>query len=98
MPTNAEIQELIDGCEWITTNLKGVNGYIAISKTNAATIFFPAAGLYSPEGFMGAGTVVFYSSTFNSDAEGFAFLAMPGELNITYGPRCFGLPVRGVIK
>ena len=99
MPTNAEIQELIDGCDWATTTLKGVDGYIAISKTNAATIFLPAAGLYTPEGLTGAGAgVVFYSSTFNSDTEGFGFLGIPGEVTITTGTRCCGLPVRGVIK
>ena len=99
MPTNAEIQELIDGCDWATTTLKGVDGYIAISKTNAATIFFPAAGLYTPEGLTGAGMgVVFYSSTFNSDTEGFGFLGIPGEVAMTTGTRCCGLPVRGVIK
>ena len=99
MPTSAEIQELIDGCEWSTTILKGVNGYIATSKTNAATIFFPAAGFYSPEGLTGAGMgVVFYSSTFNSDTEGFGFLGISGEVAMTTGERCCGLPVRGVIK
>ena len=99
MPTNAEIQELIDGCAWATFTLKGVNGYIATSKTNAATIFFPAAGFYDGVNLTGAGAgVVLYSSTFNSDTNAFGFVVVSGVAAITTGSRFTGIPVRGVIK
>ena len=47
MPTNAEIQELLDNTdyEWFTNyNGSGVNGTKFTSKTNGNSIFIPAAG------------------------------------------------------
>lgn len=47
MPTKAEMQELIDNCEWEWTQINGINGYKVISKINNNSIFLPAAGLQS---------------------------------------------------
>ncbi len=47
MPTEEEMQELIDGCDWTWTddyNGTGVAGKIGVSKKNRNKIFFPAAG------------------------------------------------------
>lgn len=43
MPTQEEIQELIDECNWTWTSYNRVNGYI-IKGTNNNEIFLPAAG------------------------------------------------------
>ena len=42
MPTQAEIQELIDCCTWEWTSINGVNGYIVSGNGNF--IFLPASG------------------------------------------------------
>ena len=44
MPTQAEQNELCTNCRWTWTTQNGVNGYKVTSKTNANSIFFPAAG------------------------------------------------------
>lgn len=55
MPTRAEIQELIDNCDWEYTSLLGFNGYRVKSRVNANSIFIPLAGniangVYNPSG------------------------------------------------
>lgn len=44
MPTKNEICELVDSCNWLLDELKGIKGYWAISKINGNKIFFPLAG------------------------------------------------------
>ena len=44
MPTKDEIEELVDSCDWVLDDIKGVIGYWAISKVNKNKIFFPLAG------------------------------------------------------
>ncbi|MBR0501778.1 MAG: hypothetical protein IJJ77_00880 [Paludibacteraceae bacterium] len=53
MPTENELKELYDGCNWSWTddfNGTGVPGSIGISRTNYNIIFLPAAGYYTPNG------------------------------------------------
>ena len=44
MPTEAECEELCKKCDWTWTSQGGHNGYLVTSKTNAKSIFLPAAG------------------------------------------------------
>ena len=44
LPTQSELQELIDKCTWTWTKRNGVNGYEVKSKKNGNSIFLPAAG------------------------------------------------------
>jgi len=44
MPTEEEMQELVDKCTWTWTTQGGHNGYKVTSKTNGNSIFLPAAG------------------------------------------------------
>ena len=46
MPTESELQELVDLCNWTWTSQNGVNGYLITSKTNDGSIFLPAGGGY----------------------------------------------------
>ena len=46
IPTSAEMQELINKCNWTWTTLGGINGYEVTSKSNGNSIFLPAAGYY----------------------------------------------------
>lgn len=55
MPTRAEIQELIENCDWEYTSLLGFNGYRVKSRVNVNSIFLPLAGniangVYNPSG------------------------------------------------
>lgn len=50
MPTNEELEELLNNCSWTWTKLKGVNGFIVKSNKEGYTdrsIFLPAAGYRS---------------------------------------------------
>ena len=40
-PTKAEWEELLNGCTWQKTTLNGTAGYLATSKANGNTLFFP---------------------------------------------------------
>lgn len=40
-PTKAEWEELLNGCTWAKTTLNGTEGYLATSKANGNTLFFP---------------------------------------------------------
>ena len=46
MPTDQELQDLVDNCEWTQTTVNGVNGYKVRGKGEyaSASIFLPAAG------------------------------------------------------
>ncbi|MBR5436806.1 MAG: hypothetical protein IK120_08065 [Muribaculaceae bacterium] len=44
MPSLAQIEELVNGCEWTWTSKNGVNGQLGTSKYNNKTLFLPAAG------------------------------------------------------
>lgn len=47
MPSKNEISELVDSCDWLFGEIKGVKGCWAISKVNGNKIFFPLAGYVS---------------------------------------------------
>jgi len=51
MPTEDEMQELVDKCNWTWTILDSHNGYKVTSKTNGNSIFLPAAGLRRGKSF-----------------------------------------------
>ena len=57
MPTYDELNELknTNNCTWIWTTQNGVNGYKVISKVNGNSIFLPAAGGRSDDGFYNTG-------------------------------------------
>ena len=45
MPTEEQIKELFDNCNWVRKTINGINGYLVTSKINGNVIFFPASGL-----------------------------------------------------
>ena len=68
MPSEKEIQELIDNCkyEWVT--YKGVKGCKFTSKKNGNSIFLPAAGCCGYSGVDNSGTESnYWSGTLNQD-------------------------------
>ncbi|MBR4227491.1 MAG: leucine-rich repeat protein [Bacteroidales bacterium] len=48
LPTRAQWQELIDGCDWVVTTVDGVVCYKITSKVNSKFIYLPLAGYYDP--------------------------------------------------
>ena len=57
MPTNQELDDLNDNCDWTWTTVNGVNGYVVRGRGDYASnsIFLPAAGLCD-------GTSLYFSS------------------------------------
>ncbi len=72
MPTQAEIQELHDNCDWEWTsnyNGTGVAGRIVKSRNNSNSLFLPAAGYRSGTGLYSAGSYGgYWSSSLDTDA------------------------------
>ena len=48
MPTDLELADLVNNCDWTWTTLNGVNGYVVRGRGDysAASIFLPASGLW----------------------------------------------------
>lgn len=55
MPTMIEISELIDSCNWVLDEIKGIKGYWAVSKVNGNNIFFPLGGYINDDVFEDVG-------------------------------------------
>ncbi len=72
MPTEAEIEELINNCTWTWTTQNGVNGD-KVTGPNGNSIFLPAAGICSG------------SSRNSVDELGFYWSSTPDESSHTYG-------------
>ena len=69
MPTQAELQELMDHCTWTWTIVNGVKGYKVSGNGNS--IFLPAAGSYNNISLMNQGDRGCYlsSTLFSEDIE-----------------------------
>ena len=98
MPTNDEIQELIDKCTWTWTTQDGVKGY-EVKGPNGNSIFLPFAGNRTGSRLDHAGVYGYYRSsslsTGNSNkARGLYFNSSKRGLDI-FG-RCYGFTVRPV--
>ena len=65
MPTQAELQELVEKCTWEWTTYNGVNGR-RVTGPNENSIFLPAAGRRQGTDFLNAGSYGFYWSARHS--------------------------------
>ena len=52
MPSQAEMQELVNRCNWYWTTVDGIDGY-RVTGPNGNSIFLPAAGWYSDDELKG---------------------------------------------
>ncbi len=67
MPTEEQIKELFDNCDWVRKTINGINGYIVTSKINGNVIFFPASGYGLGTSWYNRGSYGYYwSSSWNS--------------------------------
>ena len=100
MPTDAEMKELINNCNFEYTALNGVKGFMLTSKINGNTIFFPAAG-WKKESGGGAGSNAYYwGSTQASDAYARVMimnLNNTGTKTVSNINRTWGHSVRAVV-
>ena len=102
MPTQEQIEELLENTTNKWTKQDNVNGVLFISKKDASkSIFIPAVG-YAADGlthgvgrfgFVWAGVL---NSKHNDSGQEFGFISFGVNL-YTYLSRCCGLSVRGVI-
>ena len=67
MPTEEQIKELFDNCDWVRKTINGINGYLVTSKINGNVIFFPASGIGDGTSWNNRGSNGYYwSSSWNS--------------------------------
>lgn len=105
MPTNTEMKELINGCDWEWTKDfegTGVAGEIGTSKANGKQIFFPAAGRTYLNAIQSKGDFGYYwtsefdwSSAYDSYAFYFYYESTPESDSEDCG---LGCTVRAVVK
>ena len=103
MPTQTEIQELLENTEneWVEDfNGSGVNGRKFSSKTNGNSIFIPAAGIYRDGSvdYVGSSGGI-WSSSLKDDYPNLAWYLYfnSGDCYIYGSRRCIGRSVRGVM-
>ena len=63
LPSESEMRELIEKCNWEWMNKGGVNGYVVRSRVNGNEIFLPAAGLVCREEACFVGEMGYYLSS-----------------------------------
>lgn len=71
LPTEMELQELIDNCDRRMLNYNGIYG-MKLTGSNGNSIFFPAAGYQSRNAFYRKGTYgSYWSGSFYSESDGY---------------------------
>lgn len=102
VPTKAEMQELIDNCNWEWTTQDGHYGVKITSKINGKSIFFPAAGCrYGPSPHYVGEYGLYWSSTPDESGThdltyGLGFISSGHD--VSGGSRSFGFSVRPVVE
>ena len=97
MPTDEEIEELLELCTWTWTTQNGVNGYKVTSKSNSNSIFLPAAGLRENSSLYRAGSRGYYwSSSLDTETPGEAYYLDFQPDYLLWEERYCGLSVRPV--
>ena len=102
MPTWAELDEMIEGCNWERTkdyNGTGVSGQIGASKTNGNTIFLPAAGGRNNGSLSDVrGYGYYWSSSLRTGSSFSAYVLYfnSGYIDWDFDNRLYGLSVRAV--
>ncbi|MBO4721441.1 MAG: dockerin type I repeat-containing protein, partial [Muribaculaceae bacterium] len=102
MPSQSQLQELMDFCTCQWTTLNDVNGYLFTSDINGATLFLPAAGYHNGAPLSCNGTNGFYwSRTLNVESPHIAtdlYYDNEDFMIWGWGSRFLGLSVRPVRK
>ena len=100
MPTEEQIQELIDNTTNEHSKLNGVYGKLLTSKINGKELFFPYSGQYS-DGFVSDEDTwsLCWSSSLYEHSPNYAMLIFSDIFSniFDHGDRYFGYSVRGVL-
>lgn len=100
MPTDAEMRELINNCDFEHTVLNGEKGFMLTSKINGNTIFFPAAG-WKKDSAGGAGNNAYYWGSTQTDDNNAQCMIMNlnnnGTKKVSSVDRTWGHSVRAVV-
>ena len=100
MPTDQELSDLVDKCDWTWTTQNGVKGYIVRGRDDYAanSIFLPCAGYGSGTSFYYSGSFSFYWSSVPSSDYYYSwyFYFLSGTHITNYNHRYFGQSVRPV--
>ena len=98
MPTEAEMQELMDKCTWTWTTQNGVNGY-KVTGPNGNKIFLPATGGRAGSSLNYAGSGGYYWSSTPGESDGrYAYGPTFDSAvhRMVYGSRYYGRCIRPV--
>ena len=102
IPTNQELKDLCNKCDWTWTTMNGVNGYVVRGRGNyaSASIFLPCAG-YGPGASLGhaGSTGAYWASVPHSDysdSEAWDLGFNSGSHSVSYYYRFYGQSVRPV--
>ena len=100
MPSIDQIQELVNECDWQWTTRNGVNGRLATSKHNGASLFLPTAGYRWYDELSHASWGHYWSRTLYVDGSDVAYSLYfnSGILRADYDSRDNGQSVRAVTK
>ena len=98
MPTEEQIKELFDNCNWVRKTINGINGYLVTSKINGNVIFFPASGYGYGSAWNSRGSNGLYWSSSLYSARNARYLGFfsDGVLPQNTNFRCRGFAVRPV--
>ncbi|MBR3608718.1 MAG: hypothetical protein IKL50_02390, partial [Bacteroidales bacterium] len=100
MPTEEEIEELVNNCTWEWTTQNQVVGYKVTSKENSNYIFLPMAGRQTETGVEGNGVEGYYSSSSVSETNynNRYILLNENKQVVAGGLRCNGFSIRPVCE
>lgn len=99
MPTQTQMQELIDECTWTWGTVNGINGYTVSGNGNS--IFLPAAGYRYNTSSSGVGSYGYYcsSSLYSGNDSSTHYLYFnSSNHSVASGNRSYGRSVRPVIE
>ncbi len=101
MPTQDEMQELIDNCDTTWTAIDGINGLLFTSRVNGRSIFLTAAGNYDITSLNNLTTSGnYWSSSLRTDTPNYAwylyFSSVDGTCGVFDFSRFYGHSVRPV--
>lgn len=97
MPTETEMRELVEKCDWIWNDSLG--GYDVKSKVNGNHIFLSAKGFFSKEHVFNQGRFGYYwTASLDTDDSynAFALWFSADHVDVVNVTRCFGMKVRPV--
>lgn len=110
MPTSAEYEELLLGCDW--EEIKdykgtGASGMLGVSRTNGATIFFPNTGMYYNSELKSDSVSFIWTSDLSDEIydvvadSSYTIRKVSHSAISIYGIdmyRAYGIPVRGIVR